>query len=96
MNTTDTTRGAVPGTTPGAGALALAPEVLTIDKEGLRASLFMVWNDSAAVECLEKIYKRSKSNFALSWAIASMVIRWEDRVESIRERGGLLHIGARF
>lgn len=90
----NTQKGIAPGTTAGAGALAPAPEVLTIAKEGLGASLFMEGMDSAALQHLRNIYKRSKSNSNLSWAIASLAIVWEDRVESIRQRGGLLHIGA--
>lgn len=50
--------------------------------------------DADAVDCVRKIYQRSKSSNALSWALASLQIAWEDRVEVIRQRGGLLHIGA--
>lgn len=65
-----------------------------MDREGLGTSLFIERQDADAVECVRKIYKRSKSSNALSWAIASLQIVWEDRVELIRRRGGLLHIGA--
>lgn len=86
--------GTVPGTTSGEGAVAPYPMELTMDREGLGTSLFMERQDADAVECVGKIYKRSKSSNALSWAMASLQIIWEDRVELIRRRGGLLHIGA--
>ncbi|PTT21669.1 hypothetical protein DBR12_06255 [Acidovorax sp. HMWF029] len=90
----DTSMGTVPGTTPGAGALAPAPEVTTFDRENLKTLLFMERQDADAVDCLRKIYKRSKSSNALSWALSALIISWEDRVILIRRRGGLLHIGA--
>ena len=90
----DTSMGTVPGPTPGAGALAPAPEVTTFDRENLKTLLFMERQDSDAVACLRKIYRRSKSSNALSWALAAVVIAWEDRVALIRQRGGLLHVGA--
>lgn len=86
--------GTVPGTTAGAGALAPAPEVLTFHRQHLGTLLFMERQDADAVDCLRKIYKRSKSSNALSWALAAVTIAWEDRVSLIRQRGGLLHIGA--
>lgn len=65
-----------------------------MDRQGLGTQLFMERQDADAVDCVRKIYQRSKSSNALSWALASLQIAWEDRVEVIRQRGGLLHIGA--
>lgn len=94
----DTSMGTVPGTTPGAGALAPAPEVLTIDTQGLRDFIAAERRLDAAVVYMRKLFRKSKSgtadDAAINTALVAVLVKWEDTIFEIRRRGGLLHIGA--
>lgn len=97
----NTSTGIVPRTEAGAGALAPAPEVLTIDRYGLR-DLWLPAERSESESCdyLWRIYRKAKSGSvadrALNTAVTAVECEWRKTVRCIVERGGLLHIGGKF
>lgn len=94
----DTSMGTVPGTTAGAGALAPAPEVLTIDKRGLRG----IWlpaekKEYAALVQMERECMRAVLKPRYKWlhqARMALYFQHQETVRNIIKNGGLLHIGA--
>lgn len=97
----NTSTGIVPRTEAGAGALAPAPEVLTIDRCKLRD----LWlpaerRDSESCAYLWRIYMKAKrgsvADRALNAAVTAVECEWGETVRCIVERGGLLHIGGEF
>ena len=98
MNESNTSMGTVPGTTQGAGALAPAPEELTIDKRDLRG----LWLPAERIEresyeylwrCFMKARVGSLEFRALNVAVSLVGQEWRKTVRAITDRGGLLFVG---
>lgn len=97
--TPNTTSAVVAEEASGAGALAPAPEVLTIDRYKLRD----LWlpaerRESESCDYLWRLYMKAKhgsvADRALNAAVTAVESEWRKTVRCIVERGGLLHIGA--
>lgn len=97
-NTPNTCSAVVADEASGAGALAPAPEVLTIDKRGLRE----VWLpcEKAEFEALVQMDRecmRVVGKPRYKWfheARMALYHQHQDTMRNIIKRGGLLHIGA--
>lgn len=101
-NTQDTSSAVVADAVAGAGALAPAPEVLTIQRGGLAET----WLPAEKKEARTRDYlwsaamracatKGKKGYDELIHAYCAVEREWMDTVREIVKRGGLLHIGAR-
>lgn len=97
MNESNTSMGTVPGTAPGAGALAPAPEELTCNGFNVRAFL-------RRANCVGRAlshFERGEARGGISrgtWGHYYEAVRllrgdWDYLVECVREAGGLLHLG---
>lgn len=97
--TPNTSMGTVPGTTPGAGASAPAPEGLTINRDGVSSFLRRANHVGSALAHFEKIKARTHSS-SDTWdhyyeAVRLLRDDWNRLVEWLRDEGGLLHLGWR-
>lgn len=96
----NTQKGIAPGTTAGAGALAPAPDVLTINRQGVAVHLKRANPVGDALHHFEAARRRSHVGGA-GWSNnyeAAVLLRkeWDRLVEDLRDQGGLLHLGRVF
>ena len=97
-NTQNTSSAVVADEASGAGALAPAPEVLTIDKGGLR----QIWLPSERAEFealvqMDRECRRVVGKPRYKWFHEARMALYHQHQETMRhiiKRGGLLHIGA--
>ena len=93
----NTQKGIAPRTTAGAGALAPAPEMLTIERDSVEIYLRRANAVGRALARFEKKMRRNSTGSA-AWddyweAVHLLEGKWKKLVEGLRDRGGLLHLG---